>query len=702
MKEKYMNTKIFFYAIALLLAIVNESRAQNISYSFANATITNDGTDTFYEADIMISTDTDFQLGLGQFYIDYNSAAFGTNINGGSLSFAHPAAAAIGEATYILDQDYLDAISLYNVNLANNTNTKLSVAWTQAQNIAFYPTITASGSPHKFCHLKIRFVDTNQDPTISLDNVLSQDLTYNASSTPFAGDGAQITNDTYDSSNTTPIITWTGNTDNDWHTTSNWSSNTIPTSSNTVLVPNTVTNYPTASSNAFVNTITINSGASFIAQSGFSGSVTYNRTLTSSNWYLISSPVIGQDEDDFVSEIGLETGTGNNLGLGSYNTDTDMWSYYQNGSASSNTLTSGLGYSVNLSGASGEVSFTGTLRTTDLSFNLDTSGNGFNLLGNPFTSYINSNTLFTINDAILDSQTLWIWDQSANAGNGAYITKVAADNFQIAPGQGYFVQSNGNIGLYYVNESFLSHQGTDTFSRNTNPKSEIHLNISDDTNKMQAKIYYIEGATEGFDNGFDGPIFSGNRTDHLNIYTTAVNGNSEKKLAIQSLPNQNYENMVIPIGVQTKKQGNIAIAANLINFPSGLNVFIEDTVNNTFVQLNQEKDSYKVTLPSNYNSSNRFFLHTSYNTLSTLENATTKPISMFVNLQKELVIKNLGTNENIQVSIYNTIGQEITNTSFNNKITNTLTFNLSKFTNGIYMVKLVSNNVKTSKKIIIK
>ena len=54
------------------------------------------------------------------------------------------------------------------------------------------------------------------------------------------------------------------------------------------------------------------SGSSLIANSTFSGNVTYTRNLATTNWYLVSSPVMGQDIDTFVSAEGLASGTNNN------------------------------------------------------------------------------------------------------------------------------------------------------------------------------------------------------------------------------------------------------------------------------------------------------------------------------------------------------------------------------------------------------
>ena len=70
-----------------------------------------------------------------------------------------------------------------------------------------------------------------------------------------------------------------------------------------------------------------------------------------------------------------------------------------------------------------------------------------------------------------------------------------------------------------------------------------------------ARINYNEGTTTaGFDNGYDGEMF-GATSNAFAIYTHLVGneqgqvGNSQGHgYAVQSLPTDNYENMIVPVG----------------------------------------------------------------------------------------------------------------------------------------------------------
>ncbi|MCG8891181.1 PKD domain-containing protein, partial [Tenacibaculum finnmarkense] len=73
---------------------------------------------------------------------------------------------------------------------------------------------------------------------------------------------------------TTDDITWAGTTDNDWNTASNWSTNTLPTSTSRIVIPSGLSTYPTANNDVEFNSLTIESGATFMAKAAVTGTVT--------------------------------------------------------------------------------------------------------------------------------------------------------------------------------------------------------------------------------------------------------------------------------------------------------------------------------------------------------------------------------------------------------------------------------------------
>ena len=424
----------------------------------------------------------------------------------------------------------------------------------------------------------------NSSGTITLKNVSGTSIDIveyddgDVSSTDGTGPSYEILDTTSDNSDTVSnwqasalnggspgklsSTTWSGATDSDWSTSSNWS-NGIPVTSSDILIPASLTNYPTASGVVTVNSVMINSGASLIAQSAFAGNITYNRTLATTNWYLISSPVVGQDKDAFVTASGFASGSGSNVGFADYNNTTEAWSYYQSGTTGSGAFTQGQGHSVQLATA-GDVVFTGTFNDADaVSIAVTNNTNGFNLIGNPYLASVSVSELLgqaNITD-LLSELTVWLWDQSLDS----YVQKNLVADLEIAPGQAFFISAK-TAGSFGITESMQSHSA-DTFQR-TVAKPEVELSLSNGKASRTASIYYIDGTTTGFDNGYDSSIFGGFDND-FSIYTHAVANGTGRNLGIQSLPKGEYQNMIIPVGVIAESGSSLEFSASFRKFTRG-------------------------------------------------------------------------------------------------------------------------------------
>ena len=354
--------------------------------------------------------------------------------------------------------------------------------------------------------------------------------------------------------------TWSGSTNNDWATATNWD-NGVPTSSLDATIPD-VTNAPiiSTSTGAAVKDLTINesegltinSGGSLIVSGTSTGNITYNRTLATENWYLMSSPVVGETYDNaYVTANGIASGTQNtsSRGIALYTTSNDSWDYMQAGETA--TFSDGTGYSVKRS-SSGTVSFTGTLNVDNAGVDvvLSSTGNRFNLLGNPYPSHIASATFLANEGAVSETRTLWVWNQGS--GSGAYEVKTIGDAMVIAPAQGFIVKANAAGGTFNFTEANQASSGG-TFQR-TDTRPEIYLTISNQTDARIAKVYYIEDMTTGFDVGYEGELFNG-VSNPLAIYTHLVADSEGKNYQVQSLPPNNYENMIVPVGINAEASG---------------------------------------------------------------------------------------------------------------------------------------------------
>mgnify|MGYP001198042089 CR=1 FL=1 len=505
-----------------------------------------------------------------------------------------------------------------------------------------------------------------------------------------------------------PTTTWTGGTDTDWATASNWN-NGVPTSSLDASIPD-VTNAPiiSASTGAAVKDLTINesdgltinSGGSIRVSGTSSGNITYKRTLSTTNWYLISSPVVGQDIDAFVSAEGLATGSGSNLGLSDYSNSIPGWTYYQSGASGTGNFTSADGRAIKLA-STGDIAFTGTINTSDVTIAITSNTNGFNLVGNPYPSFIaannnadGTNNILKVNDTdndYLTESTLWFWNQGTNSYDEI---NHASSSRHIAPGQGFFVSSNGSND-FSITEAMQSHQGTDTFQRPLT-RPEIQLTMTNGTDTRNADIFYIEGTTTGWDNGYDSTIFGGVANEFA-IYTHLVSDSDGQDLGIQSLPDNNFENMVIPVGINAISGTDITIDASITNFPEGMNVFLEDKEDNSFTLLDTDSN-FTTTFTSDVNGIGRFYLHTTSETLSSDNLLNNNNISIYPSSRENLRIVGV-QNGTANIHIYNILGKEVLRSSFEGTGMNDI--QLPNLSEGVYIVNLLTDKGTINKKVII-
>lgn len=749
MKKKYQSNLLknlscrrTLLIFALACAGSFSMNSQTIAYAFANAQNTNDGMDDYYEADIVLTTNTDFKLGAGQFYLDYNTAAFGTSIHGGNLTFTHP----VGAVTnYVLDEQIFGgALNGYSIVNANSTTSKLSISWSTAIAGQVSTNITSAGSPNLICHIKIKYVDVNESPNISFDVTTSPDAVTSFGLT-FTDGGTQLTDDSYDSSGAVlpaTSTTWDGSEDSDWTNSDNWSDG-VPTPGLDVVIANagiapivstavtikSLTVDASASLTAtgssagvtttgdLINngTLTFNSASSLIVQGSSTGNITYNRTLETDNWYLISSPVLGQDIDDFVTAEGLAQNLPN-IALGSYNTSDDSWTYYQNLASGTGSFPQASGRSIKLTTA-GDISFTGTINVTDAPVELTLAGNRFNLIGNPYPSYIavndladGTNNLFRANgtngvagndgNIVLEEDTIWFWDQSLNGGLGAYTQINLVNSKFIPPGQGFIVKRASGAGTFNFDfrENMQSHQATDEFSRIANTRPEIKLNMSSNSNSSFTEVYFLDGTTLGFDNGYDSTIFSG-AANNFTVYTHLVNDSQGQDLGIQSVPDQDHENIVFPVGVNAVSGTEITFTTESINIPNGLSVILEDRLIGTYTVLDQSSDQYTVLLNQDNNGIGRFYIH--INTMSVLstDGFTSQNVSMYTTSIRNLRITGLEKGKT-SLKMFSILGKQVMHTSFDGDMVNDIELP-SKLRTGIYILKLVTAKGSLKKKIIL-
>ena len=511
--------------------------------------------------------------------------------------------------------------------------------------------------------------------------------------------------------------------DGNWSETSTWINSVIPISTTDVVIAhNVVLNQNYTAKSLVINTsqslnlniergLTINgnfsnngtltaqSGSSLLVSGTSTGNITYNLAIPDTNWHLVSSPVVGETYNDaWMTANGIATGTeAANRGISTYDNDTDAngdWVYFQTGGTET-TFTSGAGYSLLRTG-SGNYSFTGTVPTTDVSTSISrgfSGNNRWNLVGNPFPSYIDVTAFLTANAAALTdtNEAVYIW-------NGTIYQEITTGF--IHPGQAFFVNAE-NVGAtnITVTEAMLSGQTGTAFLKNNNPS--IALSIENGTTKKETTINYLADKTTGLDPRFDVGRFTGSSNNgtagSFEVFTQLVENNEGVDFVRQTLPNSNFESMVVPVGITADAGKEITFTADAQNLPSGINVYLEDRQLNTFTRLDEANANYKVTLTDASNGAGRFYMHTASKALST-DSEILGSVSIYKTNNSNLRIAGL-QNGNASVKIFNILGKKVLQKSFTANGPENIT--LPNLASGIYIVQLQNEAGSLSKKIIL-
>ncbi|WP_297816038.1 T9SS type A sorting domain-containing protein, partial [uncultured Polaribacter sp.] len=155
--------------------------------------------------------------------------------------------------------------------------------------------------------------------------------------------------------------------------------------------------------------------------------------------------------------------------------------------------------------------------------------------------------------------------------------------------------------------------------------------------------------------------------------------------------------MVIPVGVKADANKEITFSAEAMNLPTGIKVFLEDRVHNTFTRLDEANATYKVTLTEALDGVGRFYVHTTQSALS-IDNVTLTGVSIFKANAATLRVTGL-TQGKASISLFNVLGKQVMSTSF--EATASKDISLPKLARGIYFVKVQTATGELSKKIIL-
>ncbi len=400
-------------------------------------------------------------------------------------------------------------------------------------------------------------------------------------------------------------------------------------------------------------------GSATLLNSGIltiNGNISVEQYLTSArNWYM-SSP--------FASATAPSGFT-----YYKYNELTGAWE----GVSSGATLVPTVGYIVQatapstfvLQGSASNLLNLGALTTPILTRTASNSKPGFNLVGNPYPSYLNANTLIN-NNASLD-KSLWFRTKNGSSnyvfdvvnttsGLGTNNNGSGSVTGMVPPLQSFWIRIAEGIESTTLsfNNTLQLHQSDANLFRTLEEgiRQKLQIQVSNRKNADELILYTHTNASNELD-VWDSPKISNDNAQVPEICSFV----SQQKVAINGLQNLNPGTM-IPIGFKTGIADTFCLKlTDKVNFDDNTLVILKDSL------LNREQD---ITDGNSYtfvsdvaNTDNRFYLLLKSTTNLTEEKTKGQSFVVKTNPRNQLVITRQHATTTAVVRVVNALGQLI-------------------------------------------
>ena len=467
------------------------------------------------------------------------------------------------------------------------------------------------------------------------------------------------------------------------------------------------------------NTLTLENNASGVGSFVDNGGTLTTTTATAQqdlsvarNWYM-SSPVSGAAS---LPTVNTGTVTFYAYPENDANQATGANGYAAGGvwnTVSSGTLATGGGYIIKPSAVSSIVTFSGTSfntgdkTITGLTYSATNPKSGFNLIGNPYPSYLN--VLPSVNANLNLEPTVWYRTRDTNetplyhfetvnttTGVGTNASGTGRVTGYIPPMQSFWVRTAVNNQSITLSNTERSHATTVNMTgigtvptttlkapkSGSQPFSLLGLYLSNGITGDETILMFTSEASNSLDR-YDSKKLSNNNASIPEIYT-AINS---ERLAINGM--NSVPETELPLGFTTGKAGNFTLkASELSNFDSNTRIYLLDKQENSETELTTETEYAFSTTAATSNNESRFsLLFRAPGVTTGTTNTEREAVSVFVNTQNQITII---AKKGSPYAIYNTMGQLIENGVLNSERE---TRNAKHFVAGVYLVKV--NNQST-------
>jgi len=313
----------------------------------------------------------------------------------------------------------------------------------------------------------------------------------------------------------------------------------------------------------------------------------------------------------------------------------------------------------------------------------------YNLIGNPYPSAIDADLFMTdANNASIIYGALYFWTHNTpiqqsgsnyiyatddyatynrtggtGTARGAAVSGGQIPSGKIASGQSFFVGTSSNLPVNskfeFKNSMRVMGQNAQFFKQSRTKKTaaieknRVWLNLTNTSGAFkQLLVGYISGATNDWDNLYDGPSFDGQ--EFIDFYSI----NQGQNLSIQgrALPFENTD--VVPLGYRSTIAGSFAISIdNRDGTLASQEIWLEDKKTNTLHELT--KGNYTFTTINGVENDRFLLKYTNTNkTLETYENVLADK-AIIVSVKNEKIKLTSSGEPIVQVQVFDLLGRKV-------------------------------------------
>lgn len=363
-----------------------------------------------------------------------------------------------------------------------------------------------------------------------------------------------------------------------------------------------------------------------------------------------------------------------------------------------------MGYAVTAAPANTSITFTGTLNDGTKSIVLTrTAGNpktGFNLVGNPYPSYLTLSTS-DVSVANLEQYSVWYrYVQSYNTETNKPVYAFQTQTFGISPikvppMQSFWVRTNTGGGTLQFANSQRTHRenGDPVFRAKAAGPQLLELFVTNGVNYDNTVIYFDSNFSDGLDPYDAYKMLNGNIVPDL---YTKVNSSNLAYNSLSAIPYDTEIPLHFSANASTLTVFSIS-ASKFDNFEPGTQLWIKN--NNTGIQqLISDGSTFTFDVTETGANPKFSLIFKAPGAATQITNTEKINVFAYINENRQITVNiNDVISSNANVTVYNNVGQRV----ISKEITENSTVIEQSMASGVYLVSVSNAGKTTSAKVII-